>query len=286
MRETPHSEPKSANAFDWSATRGDKWLTHVSGMEAMLAPVDELLIAALRLDGPSSIAEVGCGGGGTALEILRRAPSGSRVHGFDLSPNLIELARERARSGDERIAFEVADMAKAEPEKPYQRLVSRFGIMFFEDPAAAFVNLARWVVPGGRFAFAAWGPRSENPWLTTVSEVVAEIVEVPKPDPNAPGPFRYAQGDTLLGLLETAGFVELEAQLWRGALAIGGGLPATDAARFALAAFSSFSELLAPGGDAAFDRAQRALSARFSHHQESGVVQLDACVRIFSGARE
>jgi SAM-dependent methyltransferase len=283
MGETPLSEPKNANAFDWSATRGDKWLAHVSGMEAMLAAVDEPLIAALRLAGPSSIAEIGCGGGGAALEILRRAPSGSRVHGFDLSPKLIELAR--SRSTDDRIAFDVADMAKAAPQKPYQRLASRFGIMFFEEPAAAFVNLARWLAPGGRFAFAVWGPRSENPWLTTVSEAVAEVVEIPKPDPNAPGPFRYAQGDALLGLLSAAGFVEIEAELWHGALALGGGLPPADAARFALAAFSSFSELLAAGGDAAFDRAHRSLTARFSQHQAGDVVQLDACVRIFSGAR-
>lgn len=285
MREPSISEPNSAAAFDWSATRGDKWLAHVSGMEAMLAPVDEPLIAALRLDAPLRIAEIGCGGGGTALEILSRAPSGSRVHGFDLSPQLVEFARGRARPGDDRIAFEVADMAKAAPEKPYPRLVSRFGIMFFEDPAAAFANIARWLEPGGRFAFAAWGPRSENPWLTSVSDVVAQVVEIPKPDPHAPGPFRYAEGDTLLALLQTAGFIELEVHPWRGALSIGGGLPPAEAAQFALAAFSSFSELLARSGDAAFDQARRALGARFSAHQANGVVNLDACVRIFSGAR-
>jgi len=285
MSEPSVSEPKSANAFDWSATRGDKWLAHVSGMEAMLAPVDQPLIAALRLDAPSSIAEIGCGGGGTALEILGRAPSGSRIHGFDLSPQLVELARGRTRPGDERIAFEVADMAKAAPDKPYQRLVSRFGLMFFEDAAAAFVNIARWLEPGGRFAFAVWGPRSENPWLTSVSEVVAQVVEIPKPDPQAPGPFRYAEGGALLALLQAAGFVELDVQPWRGTLSIGGGLPPTEAAQFALAAFSSFSELLAQRGDAAFDQARSALSARFSDHQAGGVVELDACVRIFSGAQ-
>jgi len=171
------------------------------------------------------------------------------------------------------------------PEKPYRRLVSRFGIMFFEEPGAAFVNIARWLEPGGRFAFAVWGPRSENPWLTSVSEVVAQIVEIPKPDPQAPGPFRYAEGDTLLDLLGAAGFVELEVHAWRGALAIGGGLPPAAAAEFALASFSSFSELLAQSGDAAFDQARRALRARFSDHQAGGVVELDACVRIFSGAR-
>jgi ubiquinone/menaquinone biosynthesis C-methylase UbiE len=127
--------------------------------EAKLAPVDEPLIRALNLDAPSRIADIGCGGGGTTLEILRRAPAGSVVHGFDLSPASIELARGRKRSDECTIAFEVANMATATaPEEPYDRLVSRFGIMFFDDPLGAFANLVRWIAPGGRFAFAALGP--------------------------------------------------------------------------------------------------------------------------------
>jgi SAM-dependent methyltransferase len=100
------------------------------------------------------------------LEILRRAP-GSVVHGFDLSPALIELARSRKRSDERAFAFEIADMATAPaPEEPYDRLFSRFGIMFFDDPLAAFANLVRWLASGGRFAFAVWGPPAENPWMT------------------------------------------------------------------------------------------------------------------------
>ncbi len=144
----------------------------------MLAPVDEPLIHALNLDAPCRIADIGCGAGGTTLEILRRALTGSAVHGFDLSPGLIESARRRKRS-----AFEVADMATA-PEKPYDRLVSRFGIMFFDDPHGAFANLVRWLAPGGRFAFAAWGSPAENPWMTSVRQVVVEIIDLPPPDPE------------------------------------------------------------------------------------------------------
>jgi SAM-dependent methyltransferase len=78
-------------------------------MEAMLAPVDEPLIRALNLDAPCRIADIGCGGGGTALEILRRAPAGSAVHGFDLSPALVELARSRKRSGAGPYRYAEAD---------------------------------------------------------------------------------------------------------------------------------------------------------------------------------
>src|SRR5205823_7697307 len=144
-------------------------------------------------------------------------------------------------------------------EKPYDRLVSRFGIMFFDDPPAAFGNLRRWLAPGGRFAFAVWGPASDNPWLTSVRDVVARIVELPKPDRDAPGPFRYADADTLLALLRRAGFSALDVRDWRGALPIGGALPPAEAADFALSSFSSFGELLAEAGAGALDEARRSL---------------------------
>ena len=279
MKENP-------TAADWAAARGERWLVQLPGMEVMLAPVDEPLIRALKLDAPCRIADIGCGGGGTTLEILRRAPAESVVHGFDLSPALIEFARSRKRSDQGAIVFEIADMATATaPARPYDRLVSRFGIMFFDDPPAAFANVIRWLAPGGRFAFAAWGPPSENPWMTIVRQVVAEIVDLPTPDPEAPGPFRYAEADKLLALLERAGYGELDVSDWRGLLPIGGGLPAAEAANFALAAFSSFDELLAEAGKEALNDARQSLTARLSRYQEDGAVRMDACVHIFTGAR-
>jgi SAM-dependent methyltransferase len=272
-------------ASDWAAARGERWRAQLSGMEPTLMPIDEPLIAALKLDVPCRIAEVGCGGGGTTIEILKRAPAGSTVHGFDISPGLIELARGRTPVGERAVAFEVADMATAAPKEPYDRLVSRLGVMFFDDPPAAFANLARWLAPRGRLAFAVWARQSENPWLTTVRDVVARIVEMPRPDPSAPGPFRYADPDTLLGLLNRAGFADLEVRPWRGTLTIGGGLPPEKAAEFALSSFSSFGEVLAKAGDEAAAEAQRALTARFFDYQKDGVVRLDACVHLFTGVR-
>ncbi len=213
-------------ATDWTAARGEKWRAQLTGMEAMLTPVDEPLIRALNLDAACRIADIGCGGGGPTLEILRRAPAGSVVHGFDLSPALIELACSRKRCDEGAIAFEINDMETATaPREPYDRLVSRFGIMFFDDPLAAFHNLVRWLAPGGRFAFAVWGCPAENPWMTSVRQVVAEIIVLPPSDPEAPGPFRYAEADKLLTLLDRAGFGELNVSDWRGVLPIsrGGG---------------------------------------------------------------
>jgi len=275
-----------AVAHDWATSRGEQWGAHLAEMESMLAPVDEPLIAALGLELPARIAEIGCGGGGTARELLRRAPAGSLVHGFDVSPRLIELARERVRPGDRTLAFELADAARATPEQPYDRLVSRFGVMFFDDPKAAFANLVRWLAPGGRLAFAVWGPPRDNPWMTSTREVVAGVVELPQSDPSGPGLFRYADSNALLGLLDGAGLTELDVRDWRGSLPIGGGLPPAAAAQFTLTSSPSFAEPLARAGDHARDEAHRALTSCYSHHLQNGVVRMDARVHIVTGLRQ
>jgi SAM-dependent methyltransferase len=259
---------------DWTTARGEKWRAQLPGMESMLAPIDEPLIRALRLDAPYRIAEIGCGGGGTTLELVRCAPRGSIVHGLDISPSLIELARTRTPHD----IFEVADMATAAPKQAYDRLISRFGVMFFNEARAAFSNLLRWLSPRGRFAFAVWGPPSENPWLTSVRDVVSRFVTIPRSDPNGPGPFRYADAGAFLALLEAVGFEQLEVREWRGSLPIGGGLPPGEAADFALSAFSNFGELLTEAD--ALESARRALTDVYTLHPA-----MDACVRIVTGAR-
>jgi hypothetical protein len=119
----------------------------------------------------------------------------------------------------------------------------------------------------------------------SVRQVVAEIIDLPPPDPEAPGPFRYAEAGNLLTLLDHAGYGELNVRDWRGALPIGGGLPAAEAANFALASFSSFAEMLAEAGNQALNAARQSLTARLSRHQQNGAVRMDACVHIFTGAR-
>lgn len=272
-------------ASDWAGARGEKWRGQVDGMEATLAPIDEPLISTLHLDRPYTIADVGCGGGGTTLQIQRRAPGGSVVHGYDISPALIELARSRIQSAGDTISFDIANVATASPpSRPYDRLLSRFGIMFYDDPPAAFANLANWLAPHGRFAFAAWDRPANNPWFSMVREVVAEIIELPPLDPDAPGPFRYGVADTLLGLLDRAGFHELEVRDWHGELAVGGGLQAAQAATFSLSSFSSFGELLAKAGEEAVARAAEALTTRYSKFERNGVVRLHASVHFFTGS--
>jgi len=274
----------SESVADWAAARSDKWRRQLGGLEAMLAPIDKPLINALALTAAVRIADVGCGSGATTIAVLRRAPAGSVAHGLDLSPALIEVARRRHGAHDSAVAFEVADMEKmAPPEAPYDHLISRLGIMFFNDPAAAFTNLRRWLVPGGRFAFGVWGPVADNPWMTATRAAVAEAINLAPIEPLAPGPFRYGDVVPLVSLLERAGFVDVTVTDWRQALPIGDRLPAHDAARFALASFSSFAELLSDAGGDAPTRAHRALAARFTPYEQEGAVLMPARVHIIAG---
>ena len=257
---------------DWSADRGEKWRLTLDGTEAMLKPVDEPLIHALDLRAPLRIADIGCGGGGTTLEIMRLAPAGSVVHGFDISPALIEVAQQRKHSKHSAASFTLMDMESVTaPETLY--------------PYRAFSNMLSWLTPNGTFAFAIWDHAAENPWLFRVRDVVANHVNVPVPGPDEPGPFRYADIDTLLELLQRVGFADLEVRNWRGRFSIGGELPPAEAANFALASFSSFGELLAQAGPGVMNDARHALTTKFSECVENGAVRLDASVHIVMGAR-
>jgi SAM-dependent methyltransferase len=269
---------------DWAADRGAKWNAHLAGLEAMLAPLDGPLFRALHLDAPCRIADVGCGGGRATAAIARLAPAGSVVHGFDISPDLVASAGARHGSSARTLAFAVSDVATASaPDVLYDRLVSRFGILFFDYPPAAFANLARWLAPGGRLAFAVWGRPDDNPWTSSIRDVLTQFIDLPQPAPEAPGPFRYADAGTLVALLEDAGLARLDVHDWRGALSLGGGLAAAEAAHFALAS-SSVGELVADAGDQVSDAVRDALTTRFSRHEQDGSVRMDACVHIVTGA--
>jgi len=278
-------EQASAHSFDWKAARGDTWSARLGAMEAMLEPVDAPLIRALALDHPCRIADLACGGGGTSLAVLQRAPTGSTVHGLDISPALIAAARARVPPGERAITFTQADLATVTSSGvPYERLVSRFGVMFFEDPPAAFRNIVRLLAPGGRLAFAVWGPPADNPWVTELRDVVAELVHVPPLVPDAIGPFRYAVVDRLLALLADAGCGALEVQDWRGMLPVGGGLPAEEAAAFALSSFS-FADAITEVDAEVRAKAQRNLAARYAKYEQGGIVRIDARVHIVVGAK-
>lgn len=192
------------------------------------------VIAAIPSDA-RRVLDVGCGGGDTTLEIARRAgPSGSAV-GLDISLPL--LARALGRVFDTGVAnasFTRADAQTASlPEGMFDILFSRFGVMFFHDPQAAFTNLRRALKKGARLTFLCWAPLAENPWANVPLAAVSTLVPLPPPPPpGTPGPFAFADPARVRLFLEGAGFSEVRFEKLERTLAVGGGLGLDETAQF------------------------------------------------------
>lgn len=258
--------------LDWAGPRGRLWLDQLDLMEAMLAPITAPMITALALGGGDRVADIGCGGGETTLAI---AAAGAEADGYDISVDLVAEASRRYPA----LRFEQADAGRHRPATRYDRLASRFGTMFFDDPPAAFANLARWLGPGGTLAFAVWGPAPEVVFMASVRAAVAAEMDVPASDPDAPGPCRYGDVGKLIALLGGAGLQDATSETWRGQLTVGGGMAADAAADFLL----SISSAGAAAADADAEtraRILRRLAATCGDHIEGGVVRMPARVEI------
>jgi SAM-dependent methyltransferase len=233
----PATGPNADQIAYWNAQTGERWV----GQQALLdAQIEALGLAAMERAQPAPgerALDVGCGCGQTTLQLAERvAPTGSVV-GIDVSAPMLARARERAAShpgAGVRIRFENADAQTAALE-PCDLVFSRFGVMFFADPAAAFANLARALRPGGRLAFVCWQAVDRNPWVLVPLRAIAGIVPLPPPPaPGAPGPFSFADPERVRGILAAAGFAEVEVEREEGELAIGAGGGLERAVEFSL----------------------------------------------------
>ena len=159
------------------------------------------------------ILDIGCGSGQTSMELARAVDPGGAVLGMDLSTPLLEIARRRA-SGIQGLSFAQGD-AQVFPYVPesFDAAYSRFGVMFFADPVAAFINIRRALKPGGRLAFACWRPPDENPILTLPMQAAAPYLPPipPAAEPEAPGPFAFASQERVRSILAAAGFEAINA---------------------------------------------------------------------------
>ncbi|MBK7116873.1 MAG: methyltransferase domain-containing protein [Proteobacteria bacterium] len=211
-------------AEDWAGEMGERWLRNLDRFESMIAPVGEALLQRADYQPGQSVLDIGCGGGASARAIAARVGPAGRVMGVDISPHLVVECERRAHAADiANVHFVAADAAAVKlPAGSYDRLHSRFGSMFFPEPAAAFRNLAGLVRSGGRADFAVWAPAKDNPWVGSMMGILRDYIELPKPEPHAPGPFALDDPNYFASLLRQAGFISLEFALWQGAQPIGG----------------------------------------------------------------
>jgi SAM-dependent methyltransferase len=180
-------------------------------LERQLAPLGRHALTALAPQAGERILDIGCGGGETALEIARAVAPDGKVVGIDLSAAVLAFA-ERAAEGSERVRFVQAD-AQVFPFEPasFDAAFSRFGVMFFADPTAAFTNIRRSLRPKGRLAFVCWRALEANALDSLpLKAASAHLPPQPVDDPQAPGPFALADPDRVRDILERAGFAAIE----------------------------------------------------------------------------
>ncbi|MDF2713032.1 MAG: methyltransferase, partial [Nonomuraea muscovyensis] len=207
----------------WNGPEANHWLVHEHRYERMGAPFTRLVLDAASMAGADRILDVGCGTGSTTCAAARVAADGQAL-GVDIARPLLQRAEQRARhDGLTNVRFEHGD-AQTHRLAPqgFDVAISRFGVMFFSDPTAAFANIARGLRPGGRIALVCWQPVANNEWITVLSAAAAQHIPLPPPgEPGSPGPFSLGDRQHLAAVLDAAGLVDVAIQpvvesLWLG----------------------------------------------------------------------
>jgi len=202
----------SDQATHWNGPAGEAWVEAQAVLDAMFAPFATMLVEAAAAAAGGRVLDVGCGTGGTTLAIARRLGDGGRCLGVDISAPMIAAARARAERDGVPAAFICADAAR-HPFEPrsVDIVVSRFGVMFFEDPVGAFANLRSAGRPGAGLAAIAWRSPAENPFMTTAERAAAPLLpEMPARPPGGPGQFAFADAERTRRILEESGWRDVE----------------------------------------------------------------------------
>lgn len=212
----------------WSSDPGKQWVIDQPLMDASMVRLRDTLIKEANPKAGARVLDVGCGTGAVSLAFGEAVgPTGS-VLGVDISDVMIARATERA-AGQDQVAFRTGDVqVDAFPEGPFDIITSRFGVMFFQDPIAAFKNLANVLSPEGKVALLVWGPREDNPWMSLPSRIaMARLGPVAPPAPHAPGPFGLSDMSYLNGILQASGLPDPRVQDLTIALTPEGGAEGT-----------------------------------------------------------
>ena len=198
----------------WNGEAGERWAQEDDRMARLLRPVAEALLDHLSPGPGLRAVDIGCGGGSQSVLLAERLGGTGHVLGVDISGPLLAVARDKTRAQFPEYAeldFLQADAAvHAFEPGSVDLLFSRFGVMFFDDPTAAFSNMRTALCNGGRLGFSCWQAVKDNQWVREPLQAALQHVPPPeRPDPHAPGPFAFADDARVAGILADSGFSDI-----------------------------------------------------------------------------
>jgi SAM-dependent methyltransferase len=198
----------------WNTTSGCAWVDSQQLLDRLLQPFEDALMDAIRGGSGSRLLDVGCGTGSTTLAAARLLGEKGRCTGIDISEPMLALARTRAESEHTSAEFICADaQTYGFDANSFDTIISRFGVMFFDDSTAAFANLRRASTKGARLCFIAWRGGADNPFMTTAERAAAPLLpNIPPRKPDGPGQFAFADPERVRGILEQSGWTEIQLQ--------------------------------------------------------------------------
>ena len=203
------NEGNTAQRAYWNTVAGPRWVALGEAMDARLREVNTVLLGEARPAPGERVLEIGCGTAATTVPLAEAVGAGGRVLGADIAEPMLAVARARiAKAGLGQVSLVLADAQVHEfPPSEFDLIVSRFGVMFFVDPVAAFRNLRRALRAGGRLCFVCWAPVAENPhWLVPLELAVRRLGPPAPTSPRAPGPLAFSDREYVREILEGAGF--------------------------------------------------------------------------------
>jgi enediyne biosynthesis protein CalE5 len=212
-------ESKPPEAAEFRDTQRQQWNTAATGWRSWSEMIDEAasgvserLVEAAGVEPGSRVLDVAAGYGEPSLTAARAAGPEGRVVATDISPEMLAFGRERAgEAGLANIEFVESDAASLDfPENSFDAALSRWGIIFEPDGEAAAARIRGFLVPGSRMAISSWGPPDRVPFLSIPMRTAIERLQVPPPPPGTPGPLSRPTAEALGGLLEEAGFSDVE----------------------------------------------------------------------------
>ena len=279
------NSPNADQIEHWNADEAQHWVVEQDRYDRQLAPFADALLSASPIGSGDRVLDVGCGCGTTTLLAARDA---AEAVGVDISAPMLNQARARARAANVTNArFEQAD-AQTRVFEPasFDVAISRFGVMFFEDPVAAFSNVAHALRPGGRLSFACWQELGRNDWLLVPG--MAALQYVPLPDlgpPDAPGMFSLAAPDRVREVLGSAGFSDIEVADFQSSMLLAGGGSVDETMDF-LAATAIAAAMFEKAEPQDVERARVAIRDVLAAHHDGEGVRLGASAWVVTARRE